>query len=805
MIRQPPEAALRKIVREIQQRTVWQCLGIYVVGSWIALQVVDVLKDNMGLPDWVFPFAVVLLILGLPVVLATAIVQERLPGQGDDGVRSPPARPARSARVPEPGEYSGASRASRAEAYNVPVSGPDPADPAPEVEVEETHRRLFTWRNALAGGALAFLLLTVVTSGFMFMRANGIGPAGTLVARGLIDERSPILVAEFEASAGDAELARAMTEAFRIDFSQTRVVRLMEPARIAEALRRMALDPSTPLTPDVARRLARREGVPAVIAGSFSRLPGGFVMTGRIEDPEGVVLVSHRETAGDSTEVLPAIDALSKKLRERLGESFTSLRADEPLERVTTSSLRALELYSEAIRTIVYAGDEEAGIRLLEEALEVDPEFASAWRKLGVGLQNLYGPTARSAEAMGRAYELRDRLTPRERYLAEATYYSSVAFDNQRAIGAYERMLDLDPNDPWALNNVAILYDQEGDRERALRLTERTLELDTTANSIGNLVLRYLRARRVDETDSLIMLLQARFPADHRGRWLSVLSEVHREDFAAAESLAREALTETDGVGQVIALWSLHGVLESTGRLREADEAAVRAARLSADLGDPSAAYDILWPRFWSALVVHGDGRGARRELERVLEQAPLEALEPLDRPYLGLAGLYATLGERAEAEAMLAAFKQAVPDAPPARYEDDEVWVEAELAMHEGRWDDAIADYEEWQRLEPGCLNCMDYALAVAHDSAGRLEEALVHYLEEIDRPGEERLRQRSTTLGPVLERIAQIHDEQGRLDEAAAYYSRFADLWADADPELQPRVEAARARAEEIVRARG
>lgn len=774
------------------------------MGSWIALQVVDVLKDNMGLPDWVFPFAVVLLILGLPVVLATAIIQERLPGQGSDAVRRPPARPARSAKIPEPGEY-----ASSGSAYVAPAPAPEPpaaGDAAVDGASDETpHRRLFTWRNALGGGALAFLLLTIVTSGFMFMRTNGIGPAGTLVARGLIDERSPILVAEFEASAADAELARAMTEAFRIDFSQTQIVRLMEPARIAEALRRMELDPATTLTPGVARRLARREGVPAVIAGSFSRLPGGFVMTGRIEDAEGAVLVSHRETAGDSTEVLPAIDALSKKLRERLGESFSSLRADEPLERVTTSSLRALELYSEAIRTIEYGASDEAGVRLLEEALEVDPEFASAWRKLGVSLRNLHGRTARSAEAMTRAYELRDRLTPRERYLAEASYYSSVAFDNQRAIAAYERMLDLDPNDPWALNNAAILYGEEGDRERSLRMSERTLELDTTATSMGNLALGYLEARRIDEADSLIVRMRARFPADHRAKWLAIAAKVHREDFVAAEGLAREAIAASDGVARVGVLWGLHGVLKSTGRLREADEAIVRAARLSVDLGRPSAGYDVLWPRFWTEVVVHDDRRAARREIERVLDQAPLEALEPLDRPYLGLAGLYATLGDRVEAEAMLAAFKQAVPDAPAARYEDDEVIVEANLAMYEGRWDDAIAAYEEWQRLEPGCLNCMDYPLAVAHDSAGRLEEALAYYFEEIDRAGEDRLRQRSTTLGPTLERIAQIHDELGRLDEAAAYYSRFADLWAYADPELQPRVEAARARAEEIVRARG
>jgi hypothetical protein len=71
---------LKRLVREIHRRSLWQVLGIYVVGSWAVLQVVDVLSDNMGLPPWTFAFAVVLLLIGLPIVLATAFVQEGLPG-----------------------------------------------------------------------------------------------------------------------------------------------------------------------------------------------------------------------------------------------------------------------------------------------------------------------------------------------------------------------------------------------------------------------------------------------------------------------------------------------------------------------------------------------------------------------------------------------------------------------------------------------------------------------------------------------------------------------------------------------------
>jgi tetratricopeptide (TPR) repeat protein len=774
----------------MHRRSVWQSLGIYVTGSWLALQVVDILADNVGLPDWVFPFAIVLLVIGLPVVLATAIVQERLPGQS-----VPPAHGA--TRAPEPGEYASGRRVT-AEAATKTVSSPAP-------DAGAVHHRLLTWRNALAGGALAFLLLFVVTAGFVYMRNNGIGPAGTLVAKGVIDERSPILVADFESSQGNSELARAMTEAFRIDFSQTRVVRLLEPTRIADALRRMELDPSTPLTLDVARSIARREGIPAVIGGSLAHVPGGFVLTGRIEDPEGAVLVSHRETATDSMDVLPAIDALSERLRERLGESFVSLRADEPLAEVTTSSLRALELYTEAVRTIEYDTDSEAGIRMLEEALEEDPEFAMAWRKLGVELQNSRGSRARVVAAMTRAYELRERLTPRERYLAEAAYFGDVRFDRQRAIDAYERMLDLDPDDAWALNNVAILYGAEGQQGRALEFYERAVALDTSATSLGNLVISHLRLGEVEPADSVRVVYRRLFPDDPRVGRIETMLDVHNEDFEAAERVAREAARTAEGTGRALNLYSLASILRVTGRLQEADQAQAQAAAAAASAGVPGAPYGLLWVRFFTDGYVRGDRAAARRELEQTLSDVPLDSLEPLDRPYLGLAGMYAHLGDRQRAQAMIDAFHEAVPDAPPARYEDDVAIVSALLAMSERRWDEAIAAYDEFRVLRPGCDYCFEYEIAQAHDGAGRPDSALAWYGEAIDVNGPERLGGRSFFLGPALERMARILDDEGRYEDAAAYYLRFADLWADADPELRKRAEAARARAEEIVRSRG
>ena len=175
-----------KASRDGRLRSSWQVLAVYIGASWVVLQVVDVLKDNMGLPDWVFPFAVVLLLIGLPVMLVTAMIQ---------------AKPA----APEPvgAESSPAETAS---------------EPQPQPEPDLHPRRLFTWRNALVGGGLAFVLLAVVTTGFMFMRNRGIGPVGSLVAKGLIDERSELLVADFEAES--EMLGRMASEALRVDLSQ---------------------------------------------------------------------------------------------------------------------------------------------------------------------------------------------------------------------------------------------------------------------------------------------------------------------------------------------------------------------------------------------------------------------------------------------------------------------------------------------------------------------------------------------------------------------------------------------------------
>ncbi|MBT8477900.1 MAG: hypothetical protein KJO06_03210, partial [Gemmatimonadetes bacterium] len=147
---------MKKLIREIHRRSLWQVLGIYLAASWVALEVTAQIADSLALPEWVAPFAVVLLVIGFPIVMATAFVTTT------------------EAPAPEPQHVASSTETVTAAA---PVSEPGA-------------RRLLTWRNAIMGGVLAFALLGILTVGWVMARGAGIGPAGTLVAKGVLEEKA---------------------------------------------------------------------------------------------------------------------------------------------------------------------------------------------------------------------------------------------------------------------------------------------------------------------------------------------------------------------------------------------------------------------------------------------------------------------------------------------------------------------------------------------------------------------------------------------------------------------------------------
>ena len=160
----------------------------------------------------------------------------------------------------------------------------------------------------------------------------------------------------------------------------------------------------------------------AVIVGEIGMVGDSYVVTMELLSADtGETIVAFRETADGAGELMGSIDKLSKKLRERLGESLKTIRSNEPLDRVTTPSLEALYKYSEAMRAIDVEGNSRKGVTLLEEAIAIDSAFAMAYLALGTDLY--FREKERAVRALTQAFENRERLTDRERYLTMGTYY----------------------------------------------------------------------------------------------------------------------------------------------------------------------------------------------------------------------------------------------------------------------------------------------------------------------------------------------------------------------------------------------
>jgi tetratricopeptide (TPR) repeat protein len=754
------------LIQEVRRHSLWQVLVSYGVGSWVILQIAETLTSLLGLPLWFGKALIVVLAVGLPILLLTAAAQS-----------------ARAARA-------GAS--SRRRRFD----------------------GLLTWRRAILGGVGAFAILGVGTAGYMAMRSLGIGPPATLIARGTLEERGRLLVAEFENQTRDSLLAPAITGAMMIDLSQSPAIRLVERRDLADALERMEERPDAKIDVPLARELALREGIGAVVAGRISQVGAGYSLSAQLVTPQGDVLVSVRETAADSTEVIAALDRLSKNLRERIGESLRSIRSSPPLQEVTTPSLEALKKYTLARR----AGGSDLGVRLHEEALALDSTFAMAWRSLGAEYAQMDEDPARMVDAYAKAFQYRDRVPLRERYLIDADYYGIVAGELEKSIAAYDSLIAMfvDDEGSWylyaAVNNKGIRYIELRQFARAeeLFLDELDRELRVTGRpgtgSIRrNLVSAQANLGKYEEAlATLDMGGQSGRLGPFVGRQMGNIAAA-MGDYEMAEARFRALMDVTrdipsrrhEALATLSALAALSGELGEAERLtREGMTALEARGRTSEAL---AGALDLAERRIW----VLSDTVGALQTIETELGRYTLEEMQPFNRPYLRLASLYAAAGRVDRARALLSEYDSAVdarlrgPPGPRSDYHR----ARGEIALAAGDYAEAISEFRESD--VGSCVLCALPGLARAYDRAGRADSAVAFYARYGSTPYIRRLYSVDQLfLGRSYERLGQLYEQRGDSESAAGYYLRLATLWESADEELQPRVRRTRSRLDEICR---
>jgi serine/threonine protein kinase/predicted Zn-dependent protease len=352
-------------------------------------------------------------------------------------------------------------------------------------EVSEAGRKL--WKVLVPA---AVILVAVAIAGAFYFRSRQ-------TARHLT-EKDTIVLADFANTTGDQVFDGTLKQALSTDLEQSPFLNILSDEKANATTSLMGRSPGQPVTHEVAREICQRTQSKAVLAGSIATLGSHYAIGLKAENCETGDSLGSAEAEADNRErVLQALGKAATTLRARLGESLATIsKFDKPLEEATTSSLEALKAYTEARRVQSEKGEDEA-IPLLKHAVDLDPNFALAYVDLGI-FYNFQ--TNLSAENLTKAYELRERVSEREKLYISASYYSDVTREQEKAVQQYEIWIQEYPRDDEAHNDLGVIYELLGQREKATGGYQRALAINPDNGVVAaNLAQNYTSLNRLDE------------------------------------------------------------------------------------------------------------------------------------------------------------------------------------------------------------------------------------------------------------------------------------------------------------------
>ena len=625
--------------------------------------------------------------------------------------------------------------------------------------------------SKLAMAATALTLFAV--TGGLYLRSRLAAP---VTRASPLTEKDGVLLADFFNKTGDPVFDDALKQALTIQLSQSPFLNIVSDRKIEETLRLMG-QPMQHITPELAREICIRTGSKAMVLGSISNLGTQYVIgLNAVGCANGDNLATEQKEAAGKEDVLNTLGQAATGLRGKLGESLVTVeKFDVPVE-ATTPSLEALRAYSMGGRTRRRNGDAEA-IPFFKRAIELDPTFALAYAGLSVSYFNLNqaGPAAENAT---KAYELRDRVSERERYRISTTYYHAVTGELEKAIGEYELWSKSYPRDDTPPLNLGVVYQQLGQYDKAVVRTEEAQRLAPTTTGYGNLAFEYIALNRLDDTEKALRQAQEKgFDGlDIRGN-LYLLSFLRGNTKGMEEQLAwaagrlgdedvmlsGEADTEAYYGRRVKARDSSRRAVESAMRADSKETAAlwrVSAGLREAEFGNPATARQNV-----DAALLLSSGRDVKLLAALTLARAgdTVNAKKLVDQ-----------MGKTASTNTMLKFY--CLPT------------IEAAIEISKGNPSQAVLDLEAAMPYELGGPLGFAYlypawvrgqAYLAAHNGIA----AAVEFKKLIDHPGIV-LNQPIASLAHL--QLGRAHALAGDAVKAGTAYQDFFMLWRDADPDV-------------------
>ena len=313
--------------------------------------------------------------------------------------------------------------------------------------------------------------------------------------------KDTILLADFANTTGEKVFDGTLRQGLAVQLEQSPFLGLVSEAQIQQTLRMMSRPAGTRLTSEVARELCQRTGSVAVLDGSITKLGSQYVLGVKaVNCRTGDTLAEEQTTADAKEQVLKVLGEAATRLRFKLGESLATVRRfDTPIEQATTPSLEALQAYSLGMKALKGKSDFGPAVAFFQRAIGLDPNFAAAHGWLALSYLNL-GETDLTAESARRAYELRDRVGDREKFLIEATYYEFFTGNLEKTRQTCEVWAQTYPRDDNPRGLGIGVYWSLGQYDRALEEARANLRLaPAIAIGYGGLVESYVSLNRLEE------------------------------------------------------------------------------------------------------------------------------------------------------------------------------------------------------------------------------------------------------------------------------------------------------------------
>src|SRR5215470_17885584 len=314
-------------------------------------------------------------------------------------------------------------------------------------------------RHKLAAALIALVVIVVSASAFYLYKRN---------SRPLT-ERDTVLLTDFVNTTGEPVFDGTLRQALAVNLGQTPFLNLFPEDRVRETLRFMGRSPDDRITRDVGREICERQGIKAMLNGSIASLGSHYVITLEALNPRSGDPIAREQIEAESKEkVLSALGTAASNLRQKLGESLSSIQKfDVSIEQATTSSLEALKAFAMGNEERA-KGKARESLSFYQRAIELDPNFAMAYARIGVHYVN-EEQLETAKQYVQKAYELRDRVSERERLYIEEKYYSYITGEIDQAIETLQTWARLYPNDFIPHNNLSINYQLTGRHDEALK------------------------------------------------------------------------------------------------------------------------------------------------------------------------------------------------------------------------------------------------------------------------------------------------------------------------------------------------